>query len=420
MSIFNPKLPFHVMVKPRGPICNLDCAYCYYLHKENLYPAGEDFHISDACLETFIRDYIASQPGPEVVLSWQGGEPTLIGLDFFKRSIELQRKYLPAGWTCTHSLQTNATLLNDEWCRFFKQHHFLIGVSVDGPETIHDHYRRDKGGNSTHAGVMEGIRLLQKHQVDFNILCVVNNVNAEHPLDVYRFFKDLGATWIQFIPIVEREGDGVSNRSVSPAAFGRFLTTIFAEWVRHDIGRIFVQMFEEAVAVWAGYPASLCVYKNTCGRALVLEHNGDLYSCDHFVDPPYRLGNIMERNLAEMVDSEQQRRFGRDKHDKLPRYCRQCDYLFICQGACPKDRISRTPSGEPGLNYLCEGYKSFFRYADPYLQRIAQHIRNRRPAALLMDELRRETAQAMADAGRNDPCPCGSGLKYKKCCMGKK
>lgn len=416
VGAFRPE-PFHVMIKPRGPICNLDCAYCYYLRKSSLYPEGEDFHITPECLETFIRDYIAAQPGPEVTIAWQGGEPTLMGLDFYRQAIAYQKKYLPAGWRCTHSFQTNGTLLTDEWCEFFKENNFLIGISMDGPEHLHDHYRRDKGDHPTHARVLNALQLLQKHEVDYNILCVVNNVNAAYPLEVYRFFRDLGVNWLQFIPIVEREGDGVSARSVDPLAYGRFLAAIFDEWLLHDIGRIFVQIFEEAVAVWSGYEPSLCIFRETCGRALVMEHNGDLYSCDHFVAPPYKLGNIRQTNLAELVNSPDQRQFGHAKHDRLPSYCLECDVLFMCQGACPKDRFVKTPSGEPGLNYLCAGYKHFFHHADPWLRRLVQLLRQRLAPAAIMQVLQAEEDARWAAAGRNDPCPCGSGRKYKKCCM---
>jgi uncharacterized protein len=415
------KLPFQVMIKPRGPICNLDCEYCYYLRKERLYPPGEQFRLSLENLELFIRDYIAAQPGPEVVISWQGGEPTLMGLDFFRKAVEFQHKYLPTGWKCTHSFQTNGTLLDDEWCRFFKENDFLVGISIDGPEHIHDHFRRDKGGNPTHARVMQGLRLLQKHEVDVNILCVINSYNALYPKEVYRFFRESGVGWIQFIPIVERtENGGVTDRTVPPQAFGEFMASVFDEWVRHDVGRLFVQWFEEAVAVWLGYPPSLCIFTETCGRALVMEHNGDLYSCDHFVDPPYKLGNVYTTPLAEMVESPAQVQFGLDKRDKLPEYCRQCDVYFICHGACPKDRFATASNGEPGLNYLCEGYRHFFRHIDPVMRRLAQLIRQGYPAPVIMDVLREEDERRWTSVHRNDPCPCGSGLKFKKCCLRKR
>ncbi|MFZ5826537.1 MAG: anaerobic sulfatase maturase [Bacillota bacterium] len=412
------RAPFHVMAKPIGPICNIDCEYCYYLEKESLYPKGENFKMTEPALESYIRQFIANSPGPRVDFAWQGGEPTLMGLDFFQRVVALQKKHLPAGWSCTNAIQTNGTLLNDDWCRFFKEESFLVGLSVDGPAHLHDFYRKDKGGKPTHERVMRGLRLLQQHGVDFNILCVVNQANAAHPLDVYRFFKSVGVNWIQFIPIVEREGEaGVTDRSVSAAAYGEFLAAIFDEWVRHDVGKVFVQIFEECFTVWAGLPATLCIFAETCGRAMAMEHNGDVYACDHFVEPGYHRGNLHLIPLSEIVDSPEQLQFGLDKRDTLPAYCRTCEVRFMCNGGCPKDRFITTPDGEPGLNYLCAGFKRFFTHVDPYLRRMVALWQRGMSPALIMDEVRRADEARWAGVQRNDRCPCGSGKKYKACCL---
>lgn len=409
--------PFHIMTKPTGPICNLDCAYCYYLDKEKLYPRGENFRMSDATLERYVEQFIASQPGPDVTFAWQGGEPTLMGLDFFRRAVELERRYLPAGFTCHNAIQTNGTLLDAEWCRFLKDNDFLVGISIDGPADLHDVYRRNKGGRPTHDAVMRGLRLLQEFHVDYNVLCVVNAVNGRRPLDVYEFLTGAGVTWIQFIPLVERVGDGVSPRTVPAETYGRFLADIFDVWVRRDVGRVFVQIFEECVQVWAGQTANLCIFRPTCGDALALEHDGALYACDHFVDPRYRLGNIRDSSLVELVDSPAQVAFGQAKRTTLPRYCLECDVRFMCNGACPKDRFIRTPDGEPGLNYLCAGYKHFFHHVDPAMRQIVALLRAGRFADEIMSAGGR-SAPALARGGRarNQPCPCGSGRKYKRCC----
>jgi uncharacterized protein len=362
----------HVMTKPIGPICNLDCQYCYYLEKEGLYPHGEEFGMSDAVLALYIRQYMAANPGPEYQFAWQGGEPTLLGVDFFRRAVALQRQLAPAGATCHNALQTNGVLLDDEWCSFLKQEGFLVGLSLDGPADLHDTYRVDKGGRPTHERVMSALTLLQRHGVEYNVLCVVNRLNAERPLDTYRFFKSCGIRWIQFIPLVEPTGGGaVTDRTVRGEQYGRFLTAIFDEWVRHDVGQVFVQTFEESLSVWAGYGASLCVFRETCGRALALEHNGDLYACDHFVDPAHHLGNINEVPLVELADSPEQVKFGLHKRDSLPKYCRECDVRFMCNGGCPKDRFIRTPDGEEGLHYLCSGYRQFFRHIGKPMRRMA-------------------------------------------------
>ncbi len=417
---------FHVMTKPRGAICNLDCAYCYYLAKERLYE-GSRFKMADDLLADYIRQYIAAQQVPEITFAWQGGEPTLMGLDFYRRAVELQREHRRPGMRIVNTLQTNATRLDDAWCRFFRDNHFLIGVSVDGPRDIHDTFRVDKGGNPTFDKVMAGIERLRQHGVEFNILTTLHAANADDPLRTYRFLRDeVGTQFMQFIPIVEREnetgyqeGERVTPRSISGPQYGNFMITVFDEWVRHDVGRVYVQLFDICLGVWLGQPANLCVFAETCGNALALEHTGDLYSCDHFVEPTYRLGNIRERPMIELVAEPRQGAFGQAKRDTLPRYCRECDVRFICNGGCPKDRILRTPDGEPGLNYLCEGYKAFFRHIDRPMRLMADELAAGRAPANVMGILAAEDVvllnQRIARAGRNDPCPCGSGRKFKHC-----
>jgi uncharacterized protein len=416
---------FHVMTKPRGAICNLDCKYCYFLSKEMMY-RGSRFRMADELLESYTRQYIEAQRVPEVTFAWQGGEPTLMGLDFFKRAVELQQQYKRPGMRIHNAFQTNGVLLDDAWCEFFHEHEFLIGLSVDGPEHIHDAYRVDKGGRPTFAKVMAGLALLKKHKVEFNILTTVHAANAAHGVEVYRTLRDeIGTQFMQFIPIVERdnetgyqEGDEITDRSITAEAYGRFLCDIFDEWVRHDVGRVFVQIFDVALAAWVGERPGLCVFEETCGLALALEHNGDLFSCDHFVEPAYKLGNILEIPLVEMVASDRQRQFGLDKRDTLPQYCRDCEVRFVCNGGCPKDRILTTPTGEPGLNYLCAGFRTFFNHIDRPMRVMANELRHRRPPANVMRILAQEEAalqQQFVGVGRNDLCPCGSGRKFKAC-----
>jgi uncharacterized protein len=329
---------------------------------------------------------LRTQPAQEVSVAWQGGEPTLMGLDFFKRSIELVKRYQKPDQQISYTLQTNGTRLGDEWCAFFKEHGFLVGLSIDGPAKLHDAFRVDKGGMGSHAQAIAAWELLQKHKVETNILCTVNAANGSHPLEVYRFFKyKLKAGFIQFIPIVEREGSLVSRRSVKPEQFGRFLNEVFDEWVQQDVGRVFVQTFEAALASWYGLQASVCIFQETCGQALVLEHNGDLYVCDHFVEPGYRLGNILETPMWELVNTPLQHQFGLDKRKGLPAYCRVCEVRFACNGECPRNRFGRTPDGEAGLNYLCEGYQMFFRHVDKPMRRMAELLRQGRPAEGVMD-----------------------------------
>ena len=416
---------FHVMLKPRGPVCNLGCEYCYYLSKERLYPDAH-FRMTDQLLEEFTRQYIECQHVPEVTFGWQGGEPTLMGLDFFRRAVELQQECRRPGMVVRNALQTNGTLLDDEWCRFFREHGFLIGLSLDGPRGLHDAYRVDRRGRPSFDRVMAGLALLKKHGVEFNVLTTVHAANAVRPLEVYRFLRDeAGAEFIQFIPIVQRdnetgfqEGERVTERSVSGRQYGDFLIAIFDEWVRRDVGRVFCQIFDVALAAWMGERPGLCVFEETCGTALVLEHNGDLYACDHFVEPGCRLGNVQETPLVELVGSERQRRFGQAKRDALPQVCRECAVRFVCHGGCPKNRLLRTPSGEPGLNYLCEGYKAFFTHIDRPMQLMRAELQAGRPPANVMLTLAQEEAdlqRRFAHARRNDPCPCGSGLKFKHC-----
>jgi uncharacterized protein len=407
---------FHVMLKPRGPVCNLDCAYCYYLSKKDLYP-GADFCMTDDVLETFTRQYIEAQRVPEVTFGWQGGEPLLMGLDFFRQAVALQEKHCKPGMRVVNALQTNGTLLDDDWCRFLHEHDFLVGLSLDGPREVHDAYRVDKGGNPSFDRVMAGLALLKQHGVEFNILTTVHAANAERPAEVYRFLRDeVGARFIQFIPIVQREGEGVSARSVTARSvtaeqYGDFLIGVFDEWVRRDVGRVFVQIFDVALAAWVGERPGLCVFDETCGNALVLEHSGDLYSCDHFVEPQYRLGNILETPLADLVGSERQRQFGLSKRDALPEVCRACDVRFVCNGGCPKNRLK-------AANYLCAGYKAFFHHIDGSMRFMAAELKARRPPANIMHHLVQQEAELerrFAQANRNDPCPCGSGLKFKHC-----
>ena len=389
------------MTKPIGPICNLDCKYCFYLEKEKLYPGTKTWAMPDDVLEQYVQQYIAAQPGDEIHFAWQGGEPTLLGLDFFRRVVDLQQRHA-GGKTIANALQTNGVLIDDAWGEFLAEHRFLVGVSIDGPRDLHDCYRVDKGQAPTFDRVMRGIAKLKQHNVDFNTLTVVHRRNSQHPVEVYRFLKEIGSGFIQFIPIVERRaksgssdglvlikpsfGDAaeVTEWSVEPKAYGTFLSRIFDEWVKKDVGRVFVQLFDVALESWMGMDASLCVFKKTCGSALAMEHTGDLYSCDHFVYPENKLGNIMETALENLVDSPQQKAFGQAKSESLPRMCRTCEVRFACNGECPKHRFLTTPDGEPGLNYLCAGYKHFFKHIDPYMQFMAGELRAQRPPANIM------------------------------------
>lgn len=403
-----------MLAKPTGAICNLDCEYCFFLTKEALYP-GDRFRMADAVLEAYLGQLLDGHPDGEVTVAWQGGEPTLMGLDFFRRAVAVAERRRRPGQHLQHTIQTNGTLLTDEWAEFLAEHRFLVGISIDGPPELHDRFRVDKRGRPTSDRVLQGLRHLQAHAVDINVLCTVHAANQSRPLDVYRYVRDeLGLRHVQFIPIVERadatgfpEGDAVTERSVDPPAWGRFLCAVFDEWVRRDVGEVFVQMFEAALATWLGRPSSMCIFRETCGEALALEHNGDVYSCDHFVEPAHLIGNVATTHLADLVRSPMQVAFGQAKRDALPAYCRSCDVRFACNGECPKNRFVLTPDGEAGLNYLCEGYRSFFRHVDGPMRLMAELLRQGRYAD--------EVMQVFARATRNDPCPCGSGRKAKHC-----
>jgi serine-type anaerobic sulfatase-maturating enzyme len=426
---------FHLLAKPTGAVCNLDCEYCFFLSKEMLYP-GSRFRMADELLEEYIRQLIEAHAGsPHVTIAWQGGEPTLMGLDFFRRSVELTARYLRPGQRAEHTIQTNGTLLDEEWAAFFAENGFLVGISIDGPRELHDRYRVNKGGKGSFDDVMRGLGHLREAGVEWNALTTIHAANAGHGRDVYRFLRDeCGARFIQLIPIIERiseaaeegsvpwtswrdrplyvqEGSRVSGRSVTAEQYGRFLIDVFEEWVRRDVASVYVQMFDVALANWHGEPPSLCIHTETCGQALALEHTGDLYSCDHFVEPRHKLGNIRETSMLELVASQQQRRFGLDKRDTLPAYCLECDVRFACHGGCPKDRFISTPDGEPGLNYLCAGYKAFFHHVDASMRFMSAQLRQGEAPS----EIMRVYAAEDSARGRNEPCTCGSGRKWKHC-----
>jgi uncharacterized protein len=445
---------FHLLAKPTGATCNLDCEYCFFLSKEMLYP-GSRFRMADELLERYIRQVIEAQQVPYVGIAWQGGEPTLMGVDFFRRSVELVERYRRPGMQVEYTIQTNGTLIDDELAAFFREHDFLVGISIDGPAAMHDAYRVDKGGKPTLERVLRGLELLRKHGVEYNTLTTLHRANADHPAEVYRFLRDdCGSRYMQFIPIIERlpaprvdvplselglapglaqkapwrswrdrplyrqEGALVTDRSVTGAQYGSFLVGVWEEWVRRDIGTVYVQMFDVALANWHGEPPTLCIHAETCGTALALEHNGDLYSCDHFVEEDHRLGNIADTPMADLVSSDRQRSFGLAKRDTLPGYCRACDVRFACHGGCPKDRFIETPDGEPGLNYLCAGYKAFFNHVDAPMREMSRLLRAGRAPSEIMARYAADDARiaaSVARAGRNDPCPCGSGRKVKVC-----
>jgi uncharacterized protein len=377
--------PFHIMVKPRGPVCNLACDYCYYLPKQHLYP-DSDFRMSKSLLRDFTHQMMAAQPGPQIEFSWQGGEPTLMGLPFFQKAVQLQNAFAPPGMQISNTLQTNGTLLNPAWCRFFKENNFLVGLSLDGPPDVHNAHRRTASSRRKFQEVMRAAQLLQQFDVDFNILCCVHQANVDDPIKVYRFLRDrVGAKFIQFIPIIQRvvdknglETEEITSLSLKGPDYGRFLKTIFDVWIRRDVGQVFVQIFDIALGVWVGQPAGLCIFAETCGRALVLEHNGDLYACDHFVNPEHKIGNITKTPLTNLVESTRQVRFGLNKRDTLPEKCQNCPVLFICHGGCPKNR------DETGLNRLCPGYLDFFQHIDQPMRKMADLLRQRRSPAEIM------------------------------------
>jgi uncharacterized protein len=418
-----------VLAKPSGATCNLACSYCFFLDKELLYP-NSNFRMTEEALEAYIHQLIETHRSNQVTIAWQGGEPTLMGVEFYRKAIQYQEKYRRPGMIFENTMQTNGTLLDDEWCQFFKENDFLIGLSLDGPRHLHDIHRVDKGGAPTFDKVMRGLRLLQEHGVEYNILVTVNRVTGDYPLEVYRFLRDeVGAKWIQFIPVIERmnqdglnlvqEGEQVSPRSVRPEQFGRFLIRVFDEWVHNDVGQVYVQTFEAALRNWLKMPSSgMCVFEKTCGYGLALEHNGDLYACDHFVEPDYLLGNIKEEHMLQMVGSEEQYKFGQDKYDTLPRYCLECPVLFACNGECPKNRFIITPNGEPGLNYLCAGYKGFFQRIDEPMKIMAMLMDNGRPASdvmTILEEKKEVFDREYKRAKQDRPCPCGSKLIYQDC-----
>ncbi|MBV7509082.1 anaerobic sulfatase maturase [Bacillus sp. sid0103] len=392
-----------MLAKPTGPICNLDCKYCYYTEKEVYYPKGHSFRMSDEIVESYIKQYIASQHTREIVFAWQGGEPTIMGLDFFKRAVSLQKKHA-GGKQITNTIQTNGTLLNDDWCEFLSTNHFLVGLSLDGPEHIHDQYRIDRGGKPTFRLVMKALSILKKHKVEFNILTCVTRYSAYRPLEIYHFFKEHDIQFIQFIPVVEREGTEMGLRhaappslfmeealhtvtpwSVEPEMYGEFLIQVFNEWVQQDVGSVFVMNFEWALASWMGIPSPICIFAEECGRAAVMEHNGDLFSCDHYVYPEYRLGNIND-GLLNMINSPSQHAFAKRKRDTLPSVCRNCEVRFACHGECPKHRFLVSEQNEPGINYLCASYKKYFTYIDPYMKVMKQRLQAGFPASIIKEK----------------------------------
>ncbi len=402
---------FQVFAKPVGSACNLACRYCYYLRAEPVHAKGEPPCMPDDVLEAYLVQHIAASSDPTIQFSWHGGEPTILGLDYFRKIVALQRRHVPAGRRIVNGIQTNGTLLDEDWCRFLATEGFVVGLSLDGPREMHDRHRVTREGRPTHEQALRGYRLVQKHRVPCEILCVVNAQNAGRPAQVYRFLKQIDARSMSFLPLVEPVASGgVSDRTVSPEAWGGFLCAVFDEWLSRDIGRVKVQIFEEAARPAFGQEHTLCVFRKTCGGVPVVERNGDFYSCDHFVDAKHRLGNIRSTPLAELLHSPGQRAFGQAKWDTLPRCCRACDVRAMCNGGCPKDRFLRTPDGETGLNYLCAGYKRFFTHCRPFVAAVADVWRRQlSPTGIAGVPTR-------SKAGRNDPCPCGSGRKYKNCC----
>ena len=469
--------PFTVMAKPVGPRCNLACSYCYYLETEDIYGDKLPPKMSDGLLETYIRQYIETSPGPVVSFTWHGGEPTLAGLDFYRKAVELQRRYLPTEWSCWNNLQTNGILLDDAWCSFLADAHFDVGLSIDGTQRTHDTYRKDHGGRGTYERVAAAARRLQAHGIQPDLLCTVTSAAAEEPVAVYRALRELNTGWMQFIPVVRRGPDGrVTPDSVTPEGYGDFLCAVFDEWIRNDIGRLEIQQVAEMALVWSGGSANLCWMAPTCGRVLIVEQDGAVYSCDHFVSPEHRigyigasssgtfatpssgdtatsssggfgassagdadssssgdvstsyLGNVVippsgdfaASSLGALVDSPVQRRFGDAKQDRLPQQCRTCTWLAVCNGGCPKDRFATAEDGEFGLNYLCGGLRKFFAHVERPLRRIVELRRLGRTPAAIVAQLRAESQARWRGVGRNDPCPCGSGRKAKHCCWSKR
>lgn len=391
MNAHANKLPFaqplYVMLKPAGPACNLKCDYCYYLDKTDLYPDHKKFLMEDSLLEQFTQQYFASQTMQDVMFTWHGGEALLRNIDFYKKAISLQKQY-GKGFNIDNSLQTNGVLLTDEWCRFFKEHNFLIGLSLDGPEHCHDKYRRYVNDKPSFNQVMKGLELLQKHGVEYNILSVVNNYNVDYPLECYNFFKSIGSQFVQYIPIVERTGNELAPYSVPAEKWGNYLISVFNEWIRKDVGRYYVQQFESTFLSWMGMNPAVCMFAKTCGHAAAMEFNGDLYSCDHFVYNNHKLGNIRNEPLTKMMYSQEQQKFGNAKFDTLPAKCKNCNYLFACYGECPKNRFIETDEQGKDLNYLCEGYYNFFEHAAPYMDYMKREFINQRPPTNVMKAIK--------------------------------
>jgi uncharacterized protein len=428
------------MAKPSGFVCNLDCKYCFYLEKEKLYPdRNENWKMDDETLELFVKQQIDAQQGNDVDIAWQGGEPTLLGIEFYRKAVAYADKH--RGAKKVHfAFQTNGILLDDDWCEFFKQHNFLIGISIDGPADLHDAYRVTRSGKPTHGKVMAAIKLLIKHQIEFNTLTVINNLNARHPLAVYQFLKQIGSKYMQFIPLVEQVSNEINDNeltlihpdslqkasvtswSVPAWQYGEFLNKVFDEWVRKDVSNVFIQTFDTTLANWCEQPGGICIFSPTCGSALALEANGDLYSCDHYVYPEYKLGNIHEISIKEMNQSEQAIEFGQAKKTRLTPECQTCEFRFACHGGCPKHRFIESDSGASHHNYLCEGYLHFFRHTAPYMATMRDLINSGRAANDVMflihqQEMKSNSQNAKAKKiGRNDPCHCGSGKKFKQCC----
>lgn len=408
--------PFAIMTKPVGSLCNMRCSYCYYIETGTADAAMED-HV----LEAFIRQYIEAHPGPVVPFTWHGGEPTLAGLPFYRRAVELQQQYLPEGVTCWNNLQTNGLLLDDEWCAFLAEHSFDIGLSIDGCESVHDAYRRDDAGGPTYGRIAESIHRLKSHGLRPDLLCTVTSGAAEEPLAVYRALRKFDTGWVQFIPIVVPDGaGGVTAESVTAEQYGQFLVEVFDEWLLCDLGRLDVQLFAEAALVQAGGEASLCWMAPTCGRVLVVERDGSVYACDHFVEQQHRLGNIAEAHLGALVDLPRQRQFGEGKRATLPQQCLGCEWLSLCNGACPKDRFLADESGRPGLNFLCAGYRRFFSHAAGQLAELMQLRGGGASPAAMLQHFQQQHRQRWKGVGRNHPCPCGSGKKAKHCCWNRR
>ena len=396
--------PLYVMLKPAGAHCNLACKYCYYLEKNNLYDKSHRHIMSDEMLEQFTREYIEAQTMPQVLFTWHGGEPLMRSIDFYKKALTLQKKYA-RGRRIDNVIQTNGTMLTDECCEFFAQNNWLVGISIDGPQEYHDHYRLTTTGNPSWQKVMHGIELLKKHHVEWNAMAVVNAYNANHPLEFYHFFKENGCQYLQFTPIVERltkHQDGrtlasladdkeipLADFSVTPEQWGNFLCAIFDEWVRNDVGKMFVEIFDCTLANWMGVLPGICAYSKNCGHAGVMEHNGDVYSCDHFVFPEYKLGNVRDHTLIEMLYGDKQHAFSRLKHTSLPRQCKECDMEFACHGECPKNRFEKDKYGEPVLNYLCKGYYQYYSHVAPYMDFMKRELQAQRPPANIMEVLKR-------------------------------